>query len=80
MNRMRALGVDWNRMDPFVRYTPYDFPVIENPYPYAFPVIQETPPVVVPTPASPAAAVPNWVLIGGSVLAGVALGALLLKK
>lgn len=78
MNRMRALGVDWNRMDPFVQYTPYNFPVIQNPYPYAFPVIQETPPVV--APAAPATPTPNWVLIGGSVIAGVVLGALLLKK
>lgn len=78
MNRMPALGVNWNRMDPFVRYNPYAFPVVETPY--AYPVIQEQAPVVMTTPApAAAAAAPNWVLIGGSILAGVALGALLLK-
>jgi len=78
MNRMPALGVNWNRMDPFVRYTPYDFPIIENPY--AFPVIQETPPVVVPTPAPASTAIPTWAIVGGSLLAGAAVAALIFKR
>lgn len=78
MNRMPALGVNWNRMDPYVRYSPYDFPVVETPY--AYPVIQEPVPQVMVTPAPASMGLPTWAIIGGSVLAGLAVGALLLPK
>lgn len=79
---MRALGINWNRLDPFPRYGPFDFPVIQPvaaPYTplYNYPVITE-PQVVAPT--APAAGVPDWVVVGGAALAGIALTALLLKK
>lgn len=79
MIKMKALGVNWNKMDPFVRYGPTDFPVIAAPPLYNYPVITEPASVVV-APTTPATSVPNWVLVGGAIVAGVALATLLMRK
>jgi hypothetical protein len=86
MISMKALGVNWNSLDPFPRVGPTDFPVIAPIVPpviaappaYTFPVITEPAPVVAPT--APAAGIPTWVLLGGAILAGVAIATLLMKK
>lgn len=44
---------------------------------YAFPVVQE--PTARAVPASEVAASPNWLLIGGGALAGLLIGALVLR-
>lgn len=90
MISMKALGVNWNKMDPFVRYGPTDFPILAPAVPpliapvappivapsvYNYPVITETPAVV-----APVYGIPNWVLVGGAILAGVALTTLLMRK
>jgi hypothetical protein len=87
MMRMKALGVNWNSLDPFPRYGPTDFPVImpivpptiATPPAYTFPVITEPAPVV--TQATPSPIVPSaWIYVGLATLAGIALTSLLLKK
>lgn len=55
-----------------------DFPVFQPQPTFLFPV-QE--PIVPVAPVAPvAAALPTWAVVGGSVLAGLAIGALLLRK
>lgn len=83
MDRMKALGINWNNLDPFPRYGPLDFPAVAPAAApsYLFPVVQGTPPVVTtPAPAPAASDIPSWVLFGGAALAGVVLASLLLKK
>lgn len=80
MDRMRALGINWNKLDPFPRYGPFDFPVVAPVAPsptYLFPVQEVPPAVVAPVPAAPV--IPQWAVIGGAALAGVVLATLLLK-
>lgn len=80
MYRIKALGINWNKLDPFPRYGPFDFPAVAPAAAptYLFPV-QEVPPAVMPA-ASQAEKVPDWVVLGGAALAGVALTMLLLRN